>query len=63
MMSSMDAEYFRGRAARERVLARAAPQPNVAAIHEELARQYDALVDQAERRPTPDIAPPAQRYA
>ncbi len=51
-MSSNDIEYYRERATAERTLAKAASQINVALIHEELARQYEALVDQAELRPT-----------
>ena len=50
-MSSNDVDYYRKRANDERRLALAASQQNVAAIHEELAKQYQALVDQAELRP------------
>ena len=50
-MSSNDTDYYRQRATAERRLALAASQQNVAAIHEELARQYQALVDQAALRP------------
>ena len=50
-MSSNDVEYYRKRANDERRLALAASQQNVSAIHEELAKQYQALVDQAELRP------------
>ena len=42
-MSSSDIEYFRERAAVERALAKAAGNPTVAAIHDELARGYEAL--------------------
>ena len=62
-MSSRDTEYYRQRAARERALAQSSAQSNVAAIHEELARQYEALVDQAELRPTLRIAEPARMSA
>ena len=51
IMSRTDVDYYRERAARERVLAKTSSQANVAAIHEELAGQYEALVDQAELRP------------
>jgi hypothetical protein len=51
IMSSTDIDYYRQRANAERRLALAASQQNVAAIHEELARQYQALVDQAGLRP------------
>jgi hypothetical protein len=50
-MSSTDVDYYRQRANDERRLALAASQQNVAAIHEELARQYQALVDQVGLRP------------
>ena len=49
-MSSEDIEYYRARAAKEREAAADASQSNVAAIHEELARLYDALADQPELR-------------
>jgi hypothetical protein len=51
-LSSVDVEYYRQRAAAERELARASDRANVAEIHEELARLYDALVDQESLRPT-----------
>jgi hypothetical protein len=46
-----DTEYYRRRAVDERALAMKSERRDVAAIHEELARQYQALVDQAELRP------------
>lgn len=55
-MSSSDLEYYRKRAIAERALAKTASHSEVAAIHEELARQYEALVEQAELRPTLRIA-------
>ena len=55
-MSSYDTEYYRQRAVDERALAQKAERKEVAAIHEELARQYQALVDQAELRPSLRIA-------
>lgn len=51
-MSSNDVEYYRQRAVDERALALKSERRDVAAIHEELARQYQALVDNAELRPT-----------
>ena len=57
-MSSSDVGYYRQRAAAERELAKDADRANVAAIHEELARQYEALVNRAELRPTLRIAFP-----
>ena len=50
-MSYGDIEYYRQRAATERALAQSADRRIVAEIHEELARQYEALVEQAELRP------------
>ena len=57
-MSSNDTEYYRARAVDERAMALRAERREVAAIHEELARQYQALVDRAELRPTLRIAVP-----
>jgi hypothetical protein len=51
-LSSGDVEYYRERAAAERELAKASDRANVAEIHEELARLYDALVEQESLRPT-----------
>lgn len=59
-MPSDDTEYYRQRAATERAMAQAASQSNVAEIHEELARQYEALVEQVELRPTFGIAVPTR---
>ena len=61
----MDVEYYRQRASAEREMANDAERANVAAIHAELARQYEALVNRAEFRPTLRIAfsqvsPPAR---
>ena len=50
-MSPSDVEYYRRRATQEREMALKAERQDVAAIHEELARQYDALVKQPELRP------------
>ena len=54
-MSSTDIEYYRQRAIAERKAALAADRRNVAEIHRELARLYDALVDQPALRPTLSI--------
>ena len=62
-MSSKDIEYYRQRAVDERAMALRADRRNVAAIHEELARQYQALVDQAELRSELSIAVPDRRSA
>jgi hypothetical protein len=50
-MSSNHIEYYRRRAIAERELALKSERRNVAQIHEELARQYQALVDNAKLRP------------
>lgn len=55
---SSDTSYYRQRAVDERAMALAADRQNVREIHEELARQYDALVEQAELRPTFSILVP-----
>jgi hypothetical protein len=49
-MFSDDFEYYRARAAEERAAAADSSQSNVAAIHEELARLYEALAEQPELR-------------
>ena len=54
-MSSDDIEYYRQRAVDERAKALKAERRDVAAIHEELARQYQALVDDTEVRPAERI--------
>ncbi len=59
-MSDNDTKYYRQRAIEERALALKSERRNVAEIHEELARQYQALVDQAELRSTLRIAVPAR---
>lgn len=50
-VSTSNTEYYRRRAAAERELAVTAERQNVAEIHLELARLYDALVDQPALRP------------
>lgn len=50
-MACEDVEYYRKRASAERRLALEASRQDVAAIHEELAKQYQAHVDQANLRP------------
>lgn len=54
-MASKDIEYFLERAITEREMANAATHPKAVAAHEELAQQYDALV-QERMRPTLHIA-------
>ena len=62
-MSSKDTEYYRRRAIAERAMALKSERANVAAIHAELARQYQALADKAELRPTLRIAFPSRLSA
>jgi hypothetical protein len=45
-MSHDDLTYYLQRAAIEREMAQTAANPKIAAIHEELARGYDALAKQ-----------------
>lgn len=49
-MTCDDTSYYRQRAETERAMALSADRRDVREIHEELARQYDALVDQTELR-------------
>jgi hypothetical protein len=63
MMSSNDTEYYRRRAIAERAMASKSERANVAAIHAELARQYQALADKSELRPTLRIAFPSRLSA
>ena len=60
-MSTEDASYYRRRALHERAMAAASDRQEVREIHEELARQYDALVEQADLRPTLRIVYPSCR--
>jgi hypothetical protein len=57
-MSSDETAYYRQRANEEREMALRSERQDVAAIHEELAKQYQALVDQAELRPNVRIVIP-----
>ena len=51
-MSSSDVAYYRGRIADERERAKAAVDATIAEIHEELARQYEKLIEHLEGRDT-----------
>ena len=62
-MSSNDTEYYHQRASTERARAKKSEHSNVALIHAELARQYQALADKAELRPTLRIAFPSHMPA
>jgi hypothetical protein len=55
MMSWNDTEYYRCRLAVERGMAQAAGHPKAAAVHQELAERYEALV-KAGKRPALRIA-------
>ena len=48
-MTGNDTEYFRRRAVAERTMAARASDPSAAAIHNQLAERYEALVGKAER--------------
>jgi hypothetical protein len=54
-MSSDMVEYYRQRAIYERAMAETASLKNVAAIHQELARNYEALVEHEVLRGTLDL--------
>lgn len=60
-MTGEDVEYYRERAESERSLAENADKANVAAIHAELARQYQALVDREDLRPVLRISFPEEQ--
>ena len=53
-MTSQDIEYYRKRAATERALALATRQSDIASIHLQLARSYEALLE-PRARPKPRI--------
>lgn len=53
-----DVSYYRHRATTERRMASEASRADVAAIHLELAKQYQALVDQIELREAINAAIP-----
>jgi len=52
-----DSDYYRARAIEERWLARDTDEPVVAAIHAQLAYQYDALADRIAPLSDPASAP------
>jgi hypothetical protein len=54
-MSSKDVAYYLQRAETEREMARSADRADVAEIHEELARLYDAMIVHKPLRPTLSI--------
>jgi hypothetical protein len=48
---SADLDYYRRRLEAERNLARSAADANMAALHEELARLYEKMINALERPP------------
>ena len=54
-MSPDDQDYYRARAIEEHERAGSSERANVREIHEELARLYEALAEQADLRPTLSI--------
>jgi len=60
-MSQDHTSYYRQRAVTQRAMALAAERQNVREIHEELARNYEALAESAELRPTLRIVVPEDR--
>jgi hypothetical protein len=50
-MSERDRDYFRRRAAEEREAAALASSPAASAIHENIARHYEMMAEQAAHRP------------
>ena len=62
-MSNDSIPYFRERATAERALAINANRPDVAAIHDEMARQYQALVDNRVGKPALRIAKDRSRVS
>ena len=59
-MSEEETAYYRQRAAQERAMALVSERQDVREIHEELARQYEALVQRTELRPILRIRVPGQ---
>jgi hypothetical protein len=55
-MSSEDLSYYRQRANAERQAAKLADRADIAEIHEELARLYDALIEHKDLRPVRLVA-------
>ena len=50
-MSERDREYYRRRAAEEREAAALANSPAASAVHEDIAKQYERMAEQAQHRP------------
>ena len=62
-MSHADIAYYRARAIEEREHSLASNRKNVAEVHLELARLYDALVDESAIRPSMKIVAPKRLSA
>lgn len=62
-MAHSDVEYYRARAIEEREQARVTHRQYVAEIHRELARLYEALVDEPAIRPKLSISYPTRLSA
>ena len=62
-MSPIDIEYYRARAIEERKQALAADQQDIAEIHLELARLYEALVNEPAIRPKLSITTTPKRHS
>lgn len=62
-MDEQDIEYYRQRAATELGMASEADRSDVAAIHQELAEQYQALVEQSELRKALKAATPLRLWS
>ncbi len=60
-MTCDDTSYYRQRAVTERAMALSADRHDVREIHEELARQYEALVNQTELRTGLPLGYPARK--
>jgi len=50
-MASERPEYYRARAAEERIAAASAPTAALARVHDDLATMYDRMAKEAEREP------------
>ena len=59
-MSLEDVDYYRRRAREERAIADAAVNPEIARVHLDLAKGYEALVEHAEMLPRTRGAVPGE---
>lgn len=56
-MASERPEYYRGRAAEERLAAADAPTPSLARVHEDLAAMYERKAREEERKRAFELTP------